>query len=103
MTMTDETITSKYFGIYKTHFYRHAVPWVQKVKAYEKRRDHPFGVVFRQVDGAMRRYLGQKEYELYGDLMTYLGIKEGWYCKDAKGQIDITPTAFQNLLAGAQQ
>ena len=96
--MTEDTISTKYFAIYKTHFLRHAVPWAQKVKAYEKRRDNPFGVVYRQVDGAMRRYLGQNEYERYGDLMTYLGIKEGWYCKDAKGHMDITAEAFQMLL-----
>ena len=92
-----QTIQDKYYSIYRNYYMKYAAAWAQKVKSYGKRRDAPFGVAFRQIDGAMRRYLGLEEYERYGDLMTYLAIKEGLYCKDAKGNIDIPEKAFMEL------
>lgn len=92
-----QSIQDKYYSIYRTYFTKYATAWAQKVKNYAKRRDAPFGVAFRQIDGAMRRYLGLDEYERYGDLMIYLAIKDGLYCKDAKGNIDITEKAFYEI------
>ena len=95
--MSDETIVGRYYGIYKTQFNRLVTPWARKVGTYEQRRQNPFGPVCRQVDTAMRRYLGAAEYERVGDLLTFMAIKEGLYIKDEQGRMDITPQAFAQL------
>lgn len=95
---SEQTEQEKYFRIYREYTFKAGAKWARKLGSYEKRRNDPYGVVSREVNGQMRRFLGAEKFAKFSDLLEYLMIKEGILYKDGNNRLDATPKAFQMWL-----
>lgn len=88
------TEQEKFYRIYREYYFKYGKVWAKKVKSYEKKNAEPFAAVTREVNSAMRRYLGGEKFGRYIDLLEYLILKEGLLVKDEENRLDIPLATF---------
>lgn len=96
----DGAVVLKYYEIYLANYVRFGRAWARKVGQFEKRRQDPFSRVNREVNTAMRRYLGADNFALYGDTLEYLIQRDGILVKDTRNNtLDIPERTFNDWVA----
>ncbi len=89
------TEQEKFYSVYRSYYFKFGHAWAKKVGKYEKKNTEPFARVTREVNSAMRRYLGAEKFTKYIDLMEYMILKEGLLVKTENNKIDIPPATFE--------
>lgn len=95
-------IQEKYYRIYRENYIKFGKQWAKELGDYARKRSNPFSRVTREVNSAMRRYLGGEAFMKTIDTLEYLILKEGLLVKDQNNQLDITEATF-NDWAGTGQ
>lgn len=88
------TEQEKFYGIYRDYYFKYGKAWARKVGSYAKKDSQPFANVTREVNSAMRRYLGGDKFGRYIDLLEYLILKDGLLVKDKENRLDVPPATF---------
>lgn len=91
-------LMEKYYTIYRNYYIKHGREWARQVKEFEKRRKIPFGKVNREVNSAMRRYLGGDGFAKYIDTLEYMILREGLLIKDENNNLDIVERTFNDWM-----
>ena len=89
------TEQEKFYSIYRGYYFKYGHDWVKKVGKYEKKNSEPFAKVTREVNSAMRRYLGGEKFGKYIDLMEYMMLKEGLLVKTEDNKLDVPQATFE--------
>lgn len=85
----------KFFKIYTEYYRKYGREWARKIGDFEKRRRDPFSRVNREVNSALRRYLGAQEYAKHIDLLEFMILREGLLVKDSNtNTLDIPERTF---------
>ena len=88
------TEQEKFYSIYRGYYFKYGHDWAKKVGKYEKKNSEPFAKVTREVNSAMRRYLGGEKFGKYIDLMEYMMLKEGLLVKTEDNKLDVPQATF---------
>lgn len=89
------TEQEKFYSIYRSYYFKFGHAWAKKVGKYEKRKNDPFSRVSREVNSAMRRYLGGEKFAKYVDLMEYMILKEGLLVKTEDNKLEVPQSTFE--------
>ena len=89
------TEQEKFYSIYRGYYFKYGHDWAKKVGKYEKKNSEPFAKVTREVNSAMRRYLGGEKFGKYIDLMEYMMLKEGLLVKTEDNKLDVPQATFE--------
>lgn len=95
---TDETPQLlKFYKIYVEYYQKYGRAWARKLGTFAKRRQDPFSRVNREVNSALRRYLGANVYAKHIDTLEYMILREGLLEKDPNtNTLDIPERTFND-------
>lgn len=89
----------KYYKIYIEYYSKYGRAWARKVGQFEKRRHDPFSRVNREVNSALRRFLGSDVFTQHIDMLEFMVLRDGILVKDPRSNtLDIPESTFNDWL-----